>query len=293
MLHDEWLERLDLLDHTGTIIGPRGLETRELIDQALHVDSRYNVLDVPSRKLNYKFMVAEWLWMMFGRSDVNSIAQYNEVIRRFSDDGVWLTGAYGPHIGAQKERVLRKLKEDWSTRQAVIVIPRPGIDTKDEPCTVSFQYLIRLSSGSNREPRLHCIVSMRSSDAWLGLPYDIFNFAQLQNCFAGALGVKRGWLSMRLGSSHLYEKDRAAANDVLGIVDPGSDNERARATTLYSPDLPGFPPAWLEDVLIQGRYTPNMGFRDGPWHEYAQILVQPTSADALRVLRSLSNAEAR
>ena len=96
------------------------------------------------------------------------------------------------------------------------------------------------------------------------------------------------------GLSYEHQVPLAASGlSRVGIVDPGSDNERARATTLYSPDLPGFPPAWLEDVLIQGRYTPNMGFRDGPWHEYAQILVQPTSADALRVLRSLSNAEAR
>ena len=277
MFHSEWRARIKQLREMGSRVGPRGLATRELLDTKLVIDSRYCLLDVPARGLNYRFAVAEWLWMMFGRSDVESLAQYNSVMRQFSDDGMFLTGAYGPHIGAQRDAILRLLREQPDTRQAVIEIPRPRRATKDEPCTLSFQYLIR-------EGYLHCLVTMRSNDIWLGTPYDIYTFSQIQNCFAGVLGVPRGFLSLRAGSNHLYESHLVAAEGALR-EDPG--------TTLGSPDLPGLPPAWLEDVLVKrnaasvpASYQSPADQLD-PWFPYAQVLLSPTSDQARDVLRRL------
>ncbi len=120
---------------------------------------------------------------------------------------------------------------------------------------------------------------MRSSDVWLGIPYDVFSFTQIQNCFAGALGVNRGWLSLRMGSSHLYDRDRAKADEALRDKYPA---------TLTTPNLPGFPPAWLEDVLIDPeRHRNSPSWNDGlgsPWSRYAQVLASKTSLDAREVL---------
>ena len=72
--------------------------------------------------------------------------------------------------------------------------------TKDLPCTISLQYLIR-------EGALHCIVYMRSNDLWLGFPYDVFCFTAFQTKLAMELGVKLGTYTHIAGSLHLYERN--------------------------------------------------------------------------------------
>jgi len=178
--------------------------------------------------------------------------------------------------------VLRKLRTDNDTRQAVVVIPRPTGDTKDEPCTVSFQFLLR-------DGELHLIVSMRSSDAWLGVPYDTFTFTQLQNCVAGALGVPRGEFIINAGSAHLYESNVA---DALAVLTADHHD------TLQSPALPGFPPTWLEHVLmfrdlnsvpaiaIPGRVADSEP--NNVWFNYACVLLSSTNAEARGILETMN-----
>lgn len=272
LLHEAWEARIYELLHHGLPIHPRpgssAGPTQELLCRKFAFkDSRRNILDVPERDLNFRFMVAEWLWMMFGHSDVSSISQYNHVIKEFSDDGVWLTGAYGPHINAQRHSVLRKLKEDPATRQAVIEIPRPHRFTKDEPCTLSLQFL-------RRDGMLHLIATMRSSDIWLGIPYDVFTFTMLQNCMAGELGIKRGWFALNAGSAHIYERNVAAAQ---------AAQRSPTGRSLTTVDLPGFPPSWLDSVLMtrDPRYVP---VPNSPWHPFAEVLLSPTRSAARDVL---------
>ena len=45
--------------------------------------------------------------------------------------------------------------------------------SKDIPCTLSLQFFLREASD---QLWLHTIATMRSNDAWLGVPYDTFNF---------------------------------------------------------------------------------------------------------------------
>lgn len=277
-LHREWLGHLAHLKYHGRAIGPRGQMTLELLDHDVlkKRDSTFNLLDVEERKLNYRFAVAEWLWMMFGHSDVDTIAQYNGVMRNYSDDGMWLTGAYGPPIFGARFRVLRQLTDDPETRQAVIVIPRPNMPkTKDEPCTTSLQFLLR-------DGKLNLIVNMRSSDAWLGVPYDTYTFTMIQNCFAAVLGVQRGWFSMHAGSAHLYDRDFDAAMACIG----GS----GRAQTLRTPQLPSLPPDWLEEVLVyrDAKRIPPM-MNSSPWLPYAQVLLSKTSEEARNILVDLAS----
>lgn len=278
MWHRQWLAQLDKL-RRGEPIAPRGQLTYEALDEQLVLaDARGNLLDVPERSLSFRFAVAEWLWMSFGHSDVETIARYNSNIAQFSDDGVSFAGAYGPHIGAQRPRVLDKLRRDPATRQAVIEIPRPynAGPTRDEPCTLSFQFL-------HRGSMLHLIATMRSSDAWLGLPYDVFNFTQLQNAMAGELGLESGWFSLHLGSSHLYDRNAHAS---LTCLSPTTSSMPPR--TLRSPQLPGWPPAWLDRVLTHQSVGDVP--RDAPdvWRWYADVLCAPSNRCAHALLTSLS-----
>lgn len=250
-------------------MSPREQSTREEIDShVLNINSTWNLLDVPKRKLNFRFAVAEWLWMSMGLSDVETLAFYNSKMRAFSDDGERLTGAYGPHICAQLPRIIRQLERDWSTRQAVIEIPRPQDEhTKDNPCSLSLQFL-------HRRGQLHCIATMRSSDLWLGVPYDTFTFTQIQSAIAGRLKTTRGFFSLHAGSSHLYERD-VRSFEVCYSSPCG---------TLYSPALPGWPPGWFQELLIHRSASYVPADAHPVWRMYADVLLCGSSAEARDIL---------
>lgn len=193
-----WRELLGELLNTDSKASPRGLETREIMNATIEVSNGLrNVLVNPVRNLNFRFMIAEWLWIFAGLQDVSFLSDYNSKIKEFSDDGQILSGAYGKRLEYQWTYIFESLDKPDS-RQAVASIwtPNPG-NSKDIPCTISLQWLIR-------EDKLHCTVNMRSSDIWLGLPYDFFTFSQLTNCVAGAIKVPVGSVTMNLASSHLY-----------------------------------------------------------------------------------------
>jgi thymidylate synthase len=176
---------------------------------------RFPVVNIPERNMGFKFMTAEAAWILSGDNRVETIAPFSKAITKFSDDGVFFHGAYGPPVIDQLSYICRLLSEDQDTRQAVMTIWRknPG-QTKDVPCTISVQWLIR-------DGKLHCVDNMRSSDLWLGWPYDVFNFSMLSYYirsfleYYNGLKVEVGNLHLFAGSQHIYERNFQAVEDIL------------------------------------------------------------------------------
>jgi thymidylate synthase len=103
------------------------------------------------------------------------------------------------------------LQKDSDTRQAVVALYRPndcGISTKDMPCTLTLQFMIR-------NDKLNLIVNMRSNDLWFGGVYDIFCFTALQELMANELKVEVGLYYHHVGSFHLYEKNIKDVQDAI------------------------------------------------------------------------------
>lgn len=193
-------------------VSPRGLATRELLDVTLriHDPSQVHVLATGRRPV-LRIAATEGYQLLAGLS---SLAQLDLASRgrftRFADDGV-LRGAYGPRAYASLRRVARLLLEDPDTRQAVIPLWRPDEltrPTRDVPCTTSLQFL-------RRDDELHLRVTMRSNDAWLGLPYDLMMFSLLQRTVAAGLGLTPGTYTHSVGSMHVYEDDQRALREVV------------------------------------------------------------------------------
>lgn len=201
-----WLNAINDILTNGDLVSPRGKQTKEIPQRTMVVDMRKPVLCVPERSLSYKFMAAEAYWILSGDDRVETIAPYNSRIKDFSDDGERFFGAYGPKIKAQLPYVIEKLLADEDSRQAGLTIWREcPPQTKDVPCTVAIFFSIR--SG-----KLNAHVFMRSSDVWLGVPYDVFNFSMLGHLVCGLLNeqgrsVSPGNLYLTAASSHLYESN--------------------------------------------------------------------------------------
>lgn len=261
--NDLWLRLLDELLHLGRIVAPRGMKTREIIPMHLELtDVDNNLITIAMRKLNYPFMVAEWFWIMAGRYDVESISFYNKQIAQFSDNGTTFFGAYGPKIRGQLGYVVETLKRDPDSRQAVLTIWRESPpQTKDVPCTISIQYLLR-------DRKLEAVITMRSSDAWLGLPYDIFNFTRTQSWVAACLGVKTGGLHLTLGSSHLYERNWEDAQRIIG--DYALYNQRGTSPIIREAVTHEVFKDIEEAARVRGEVITSYG---SPWTDYSEALV--------------------
>jgi len=199
----------NILDE-GFNVSPRGQQTKEILNYSFTLEDPLKcVLESEARGLNYAFMVAEWLWILYGREDLKFISSFNKNIANYSDDGKTLAGAYGPRINSQLEYVVKTLSNDRNSRQAIISIwkPNPG-SSKDLPCTMTLQFLIRRG-------KLHLIVNMRSNDAFLGLPYDVFTFCQLMNVVSSMLQVGLGEYHHNAGSMHLYKQHLKSAKMIV------------------------------------------------------------------------------
>jgi len=202
-INTTWRYMLYEIMHDGHEVSPRGKRTRELLGHHCILNMKKPVLTVTERKLGYRFMCASAAWILSGDNRVETIAPYSKTVSNFSDDGQIFFGAYGPKIYAQLDYAVNNLKADQDSRQAVINIWRENPPkVKDVPCTLSHQFLIR-------NGQLDVVTTMRSNDAWLGFPYDVFDVTMLAGYVLLKLGppLQLGSLYHSAGSRHLYESD--------------------------------------------------------------------------------------
>lgn len=216
-----WIKLLSDIMLMGNTVSPRGQLTKEILQHTIALNMREPVVKVPLRKLSYQFMAAEAFWILSGDDKVETIEPYNKNIAQFSDDGKTFFGAYGPKIVSQLAYIVEKLRGDKDSRQAGLTIWRENPpETKDVPCTVAIWFNIR-------NDLLNCHVFMRSSDAWLGIPYDVFNFSMLGHMVCALYNTNNdpyrevfpvicpGTLYLTAASSHIYDRN---AVDVANIL---------------------------------------------------------------------------
>lgn len=172
-------------------------------------DPTKNLMCNCKRKMPMRYAIGELMWYNSRRPDWKSIEPFSKFWKGISDDGEHVNSNYGwcihdKYTFDQWEFVKELLKRDKYSRQAVIHIKEPRDlikqPSKDVNCTISLQFLIR-------DDKLDMIVTMRSNDLWLGLPYDLFNFTCMQIQMAMELGVGIGTYYHNAASLHLYERD--------------------------------------------------------------------------------------
>lgn len=204
------------------VIRSRAGDCREIVGAQLTINDACTF--VGSRKFSAAYAAGELVWYLSGKASTEIIEHYAPSYSRFTrqalDGSRYAPGAYGPAL-LYIEDVVKELKASPDSRRAVVAPWNTQRDSvvdpsnPDKPCTLSLQFLRRegYSSGDLKEvgDRLHLIVTMRSNDTWLGMPYDMFCFMALQRLVARLLGVSPGRYIHQVGSLHLYEKDREKA----------------------------------------------------------------------------------
>ena len=205
--------------------GSRGGSTTEILHAAFSVsDPRQRWVISRQPAINPAFALAEIVWIMAGRRDLEFLKFWNSQLPKYVGDGPDLHGAYGyrlrRHFGFdQLERAFRALQNNPETRQVTLQIwdarydlpaddGRPSDD--DIPCNTSSMLKVR-------EGKLEWLQTLRSNDMFLGLPHNFVQFTSLQEIFAGWLGIECGSYNQLSDSLHIYEEN---APNVLGSSPP-------------------------------------------------------------------------
>lgn len=188
--------------------------------------------------------IGELLWYLSKKNKLKFIKHYISAYETESEDQETIYGGYGPRLFNQADEhdqiknVVNLLTQKRSSRRAIIQIfePKDIADPHIEiPCTCTIQFLVR-------DEKLDMIVYMRSNDAFLGLPHDVFCFTMLQEIIARSVCVELGTYKHVVGSLHLYDSKKAQAEQYL--------QEGLQSSKFEMPAMPlGDPWTAIEKIL--------------------------------------------
>jgi thymidylate synthase len=279
-----------LLEKPFEIVASRG-RTAELIGVTLTLTNPRARLSRTETKGKLFSALGELLWYLRGSDALEVIVRYISKYAEDAEEDGTLYGAYGPRLlsmrgNNQIANVIGLLKNRPTSRQAVIQLFNAediASPHKEIPCTCLLQYLLR-------DGKLIALTTMRSNDAYLGLPHDVFCFTMIQEIVARAIGVDVGAYIHFVGSLHLYEPNK---EDARAFIDEGYQSR------IQMPEMPKGDPM----ILITKLLSIEEGFRIGKpgvicdvpdpyWNDIAHLLgifVAPNNDRAKEMARGLSS----
>src|SRR3989338_8632994 len=204
---DDLLKKVfkEILDN-GTEVEPTKGKTIEISGVLLKLTNPLGRLSRTEGKGTIFSCLGELLWYLSGSNRLDQIQYYIQDYHQYSDDGKTIFGAYGPKLfgpEGQVSIIIQAIQRGDSTRKAVVQLFSSSdikAPHKDIPCTCTLQFLVR-------EGKLSLYTTMRSNDAYKGLPHDIFSFTMLQELVARKLGLPMGEYGHYVTSLHIYVKD--------------------------------------------------------------------------------------
>jgi len=285
---------IKLLESTCVILPTKG-EASELRAVTLQLTNPLARLSRTQTRGRLFSGLGELCWYLSGSANVDAIAYYLPRYREFAV-GNEVPSAYGPRLRHfdgfdQLLNAVNSINANPWTRKAVIQIfdhSDLALGLTEVPCTCTLQFMLRDGS-------LELIVYMRSNDAYLGLPHDIFAFTMMQELVARLVGVDLGVYTHVVGSMHLYTENKNQARTFLS---------EGWQSNVLMPAMPANPSNGLEWLLstesqVRAEPDPLRVDLDGPdpyWSDLACLLAifgllkQGRTDDIVRLRTKLHSA---
>jgi len=263
-----------LLDSGKPNVGSRG-KNLELLGVALIIKNPRARLSRSENRGKAFSALGEFLWYLSGRNDLSFIEAYISRYKDEADDNGTIHGGYGPRLFAmrgtinQLTSVTELLKQKPCSRRAVIQLFNAediAAAHKEVPCTISLQLF-------QREGRLHMAATLRSNDAYKGLPHDAFCFTMLQEMIARRLGVELGEYYQFVGSMHVYNED---LDKLPAYMDEGYHK------LAEMPPMPQGDPFKLQSSLLDCECR----MRSGEYFDASTVFSDAYWADLIRLLQA-------
>jgi len=201
-----------------------GVGTLSTFGQQIRFDLSKGFPLVTTKKVWFKGIVHELLWMLSGLTNIKYLLDNNvHIWDEWADEN----GNLGPIYGVQwrdwggyaqitsnngdhytyythysidqLDDVIEQIKINPNSRRHLVSAWNPAElkDMKLPPCHYSFQFNVINN-------KLSCMFNMRSQDEFLGAPYNIASYALLTHMIAQICGLGVGELIMSVGDAHIY-----------------------------------------------------------------------------------------
>lgn len=208
-------EYLDLLQHVldhGNKRGDRtGTGTISVFGTQTRYDLRKGFPAMTTKKLWFKGVVYELLWMLKGDTNIKYLVNNGvHIWDDWADENGDLGPVYGEqwrswtakdHPGGidQIKQAIHDIKYNPDSRRHIVSAWNVGdLDRmKLPPCHLLFQFYVN-------GDELSCMMTQRSADAFLGVPFNIASYALLTHMIAQVCGLKVGEFIHSIGDCHIY-----------------------------------------------------------------------------------------
>lgn len=166
-----------------------------------------------TKKLHWKSIIHELLWMLRGETNIASLQAAGVTIW---DEWANDEGELGPVYGAQWRSwqtencgldqisaAVHAIRTTPNSRRIMVSAWNPAeiMEMALPPCHCLFQFAVLGG-------RLHCHLYQRSADLFLGVPYNCASYGALVHIIAHMTGLEVGDLIISYGDLHIYDNHR-------------------------------------------------------------------------------------
>jgi len=200
----------DVLDHGAKKEDRTGTGTLSVFGRQLRFDLSEGFPLVTTKRIHLKSVVHELLWFLKGETNVRYLKE-NGV--RIWDEWADENGDLGPVYGSQWrawetpdgrtidqiQQVVDAIKSNPDSRRHLVSAWNVAVidQMKLPPCHFVFQFYVA-------EGKLSCMLTMRSVDTFLGLPFNIASYALLTHMIAQQCDLEVGEFVWSGGDVHIY-----------------------------------------------------------------------------------------
>lgn len=213
-----------ILDHGQETDDRTGVGTISHFGYQLRFNLEESFPLITTKKVFWKGIVIELLWMLRGETNTKFLHQYDVKIWDAWQD---VNGDLGPVYGKQMRmweanevveetsfssvtcipstidqiaNVIREIKRNPNSRRLIVSMWNPADLHRMAlpPCPTMFQFKVY-------DGKLSCHLYQRSADVFLGVPFDIASYALLTHLIANECGLKAGEFIVSYGDVHIYK----------------------------------------------------------------------------------------
>ena len=193
----------EALEHGSLSHNRTKIPTYKLFNQTIEIDLEKGFPIITGKKIFWKKALAEFNWIYSGRTDLEYLHEHK--IFWWDDFAVEndLGKIYGYQIRNfnghvdQIKYAIKEIKE--GSRRAVITLWNPSeLNAQALPCCYTLLNFVVAGDG------LNLVIHFRSSDLFLGLPYDIIFGALMLKTISEQTGLRSHRLALNLADAHVY-----------------------------------------------------------------------------------------
>lgn len=219
----QYLELLAKILKDGKTKPTRGIvPIKTIFGYQLHFDLRHGFPLLTTKKMPFKILTHELLWFVSGNSNIKYLQDHKiHYWDDFADKDLNLGPVYGvqwrhwkdPNTGGEIDQLawaIDQIKTNPDSKAIIVSAWNPADleEMRLPPCHTMFQFDV-----TKGKLRMH--LYQRSSDVFLGLPFNIAQYAMLLQMVAHVTGLEARELVVSIGNAHLYTNQLEQAKEEI------------------------------------------------------------------------------